>query len=239
MAGYQLVSDARFGFVVVGNCSYYTQHSGSGRGGGYKIITTYYNQTCTWDPFGSLLTIANGAPAAPTPIATNGTQTIYASNAAGAFTGSDSALTNRGFVFTPGSHYTWLTSNAYTVLQQALYSLTVTLKSDGDMPLAVSSVRASALRGGARVTSTTCGGEIPVGSTCDITVAYDPTRFQSPSGLAYDTLDVAVVSDAGQVHDFVQSYTIVLTPANTTDGEGRSEERRVGKECRSRWSPYH
>ena len=23
------------------------------------------------------------------------------------------------------------------------------------------------------------------------------------------------------------------------DGRGRSEERRVGKECRSRWSPYH
>jgi len=22
-------------------------------------------------------------------------------------------------------------------------------------------------------------------------------------------------------------------------GEARSEERRVGKECRSRWSPYH
>src|SRR3712207_7745403 len=22
-------------------------------------------------------------------------------------------------------------------------------------------------------------------------------------------------------------------------GQGRSEERRVGKECRSRWSPYH
>ena len=22
-------------------------------------------------------------------------------------------------------------------------------------------------------------------------------------------------------------------------GEKRSEERRVGKECRSRWSPYH
>ena len=29
--------------------------------------------------------------------------------------------------------------------------------------------------------------------------------------------------------------------AVTIDGEnyGRSEERRVGKECRSRWSPYH
>ncbi len=24
-----------------------------------------------------------------------------------------------------------------------------------------------------------------------------------------------------------------------TDLDGRSEERRVGKECRSRWSPYH
>ena len=28
---------------------------------------------------------------------------------------------------------------------------------------------------------------------------------------------------------------IGLTPAAVT----RSEERRVGKECRSRWSPYH
>ena len=26
---------------------------------------------------------------------------------------------------------------------------------------------------------------------------------------------------------------------NGMDGQGRSEERRVGKECRSRWSPYH
>ena len=26
---------------------------------------------------------------------------------------------------------------------------------------------------------------------------------------------------------------------NLLGGEPRSEERRVGKECRSRWSPYH
>ena len=25
----------------------------------------------------------------------------------------------------------------------------------------------------------------------------------------------------------------------TPESEDRSEERRVGKECRSRWSPYH
>ena len=30
-----------------------------------------------------------------------------------------------------------------------------------------------------------------------------------------------------------------LRPYGAWMGEGRSEERRVGKECRSRWSPYH
>src|SRR5688572_10285343 len=29
------------------------------------------------------------------------------------------------------------------------------------------------------------------------------------------------------------------TPRDATDFTARSEERRVGKECRSRWSPYH
>ena len=29
------------------------------------------------------------------------------------------------------------------------------------------------------------------------------------------------------------------TLVRMTRGNGRSEERRVGKECRSRWSPYH
>ena len=32
------------------------------------------------------------------------------------------------------------------------------------------------------------------------------------------------------------SYTVA---GNTATDPGRSEERRVGKECRSRWSPYH
>ena len=30
-----------------------------------------------------------------------------------------------------------------------------------------------------------------------------------------------------------------LAEMGTTMGVWRSEERRVGKECRSRWSPYH
>ena len=32
---------------------------------------------------------------------------------------------------------------------------------------------------------------------------------------------------------------ILVTIASCVASEWRSEERRVGKECRSRWSPYH
>ena len=31
----------------------------------------------------------------------------------------------------------------------------------------------------------------------------------------------------------------IITGEETADTGIRSEERRVGKECRSRWSPYH
>ena len=32
---------------------------------------------------------------------------------------------------------------------------------------------------------------------------------------------------------------VIMQAANSEAQEPRSEERRVGKECRSRWSPYH
>ena len=35
------------------------------------------------------------------------------------------------------------------------------------------------------------------------------------------------------------SYEYDTTAKATASYLGRSEERRVGKECRSRWSPYH
>ena len=53
--------------------------------------------------------------------------------------------------------------------------------------------------------------QIPVGAACDVTVTYDPTQLRSPTGLAYDTLDISVTSDSGQAYDFVQRYTIVLS----------------------------
>ena len=40
-----------------------------------------------------------------------------------------------------------------------------------------------------------------------------------------------------------EGYRVILINSNPatimTDAVLRSEERRVGKECRSRWSPYH
>src|SRR3712207_9177273 len=40
--------------------------------------------------------------------------------------------------------------------------------------------------------------------------------------------------------EFAKKYNVPIHVRNSgNDSEGRSEERRVGKECRSRWSPYH
>ena len=48
-------------------------------------------------------------------------------------------------------------------------------------------------------------------------------------------IDVKGISDSIIEHEFIRRFTL-------SAGERigcRSEERRVGKECRSRWSPYH
>ena len=40
-------------------------------------------------------------------------------------------------------------------------------------------------------------------------------------------------------HPLIQHKISIIRDKNTTVKDDRSEERRVGKECRSRWSPYH
>ena len=37
----------------------------------------------------------------------------------------------------------------------------------------------------------------------------------------------------------IAAVLITMEPDGTLRPAARSEERRVGKECRSRWSPYH
>ena len=43
---------------------------------------------------------------------------------------------------------------------------------------------------------------------------------------------------AFNVYNFEMAYG-VMEAAEVRKATTRSEERRVGKECRSRWSPYH
>ena len=43
----------------------------------------------------------------------------------------------------------------------------------------------------------------------------------------------------GGVSEGLQSAGLADAPRIRIDIRNRSEERRVGKECRSRWSPYH
>ena len=69
---------------------------------------------------------------------------------------------------------------------------------------------------------------------------YSATLWCQDDASPTPLTDTQLSTWTGQVGD------IVGTTANGTgtDGEqlnveARSEERRVGKECRSRWSPYH
>src|SRR5256885_17003368 len=54
---------------------------------------------------------------------------------------------------------------------------------------------------------------------------------------------VAAVAEAHRLLDLWEELELVLDVVGREHGApaglARSEERRVGKECRSRWSPYH
>ena len=50
---------------------------------------------------------------------------------------------------------------------------------------------------------------------------------------------VELSDDCGRATEDESTYVNGDLATTTTDALQRSEERRVGKECRSRWSPYH
>src|SRR6266404_9668066 len=72
------------------------------------------------------------------------------------------------------------------------------------------------------------------------------SRFQAPPGDPPTTLKIRFVPDRIRPPMLV-SFTTAIAPFTSSrfaqtrpaGNGGRSEERRVGKECRSRWSPYH
>ena len=54
------------------------------------------------------------------------------------------------------------------------------------------------------------------------------------------TLDyVYIVQRLVTILAIVAAFFPAFSPSRITKLIDRSEERRVGKECRSRWSPYH
>ena len=55
-------------------------------------------------------------------------------------------------------------------------------------------------------------------------------------GIGVDLCRIARMKDAITSEYFVKR---IFAPEEIEYASSRSEERRVGKECRSRWSPYH
>jgi len=50
---------------------------------------------------------------------------------------------------------------------------------------------------------------------------------------------IGLVGAAGVAGGWLNGLRLPAVVPGPSDGVIRSEERRVGKECRSRWSPYH
>src|SRR3712207_9070133 len=71
---------------------------------------------------------------------------------------------------------------------------------------------------------------VNVGRTGRVT----PFAYMEPVKVAGSTVQLATLHNASEVQrkGVLIGDTVVIRKA-------RSEERRVGKECRSRWSPYH
>jgi hypothetical protein len=216
VAGYQFNSN-----TVVGNCSYYTVSVGSGRGA--RGTRTYRYNTCSWDLFGNLisLTPVRSSPVAPQPISQTGTEIVYAVNGTSS-TGHDTR--GFGFVSTPSSHYAWQTVNGgYAVIPYAVYKITATLISDGEFPLDFDGATVASSISGyitpspgtATVSASTCASSVPAGSTCSVTVSYNPTTIKCTSdayGYAYTKIDLSLITDAGANTDFTQGFTITGVP---------------------------
>src|SRR5256885_16355174 len=81
------------------------------------------------------------------------------------------------------------------------------------------------------VASTSSGVEL---MNCEIIALGNSTRSASDLVIAHAVMKDAI--DAAAVREALRRAGLSV---ECELAEKRSEERRVGKECRSRWSPYH
>src|SRR3712207_7331038 len=73
--------------------------------------------------------------------------------------------------------------------------------------------------------------------TCALPISARLKRILPGRGASTTREIPTSMTDPHNDSDGVHETTAVLD--NGSFGTRRSEERRVGKECRSRWSPYH
>ena len=72
--------------------------------------------------------------------------------------------------------------------------------------------------------------------------AWEPTKpveFVVPAGTGGGADQMARLIQGIIVKHKLMKESVIVVNKSGGAGAERSEERRVGKECRSRWSPYH
>src|SRR2546422_8910128 len=67
----------------------------------------------------------------------------------------------------------------------------------------------------------------------------DKTFFKVDTGSFTQGVSVLIAAPGDHSNDGTHTITYYSTDKAGNVEVARSEERRVGKECRSRWSPYH
>ena len=69
----------------------------------------------------------------------------------------------------------------------------------------------------------------------------DPTKFikEELVNIAYTRGNLQAAKELVNVEKRETERDLANPESDAQDARVRSEERRVGKECRSRWSPYH
>src|SRR6266478_9634356 len=85
--------------------------------------------------------------------------------------------------------------------------------------------------------------DLPPGDECEFAVkrsVFDDRLLRRASELGADIYEETTVTALTNSHGWkIETARGERFVTRTLVGAVRSEERRVGKECRSRWSPYH
>src|SRR2546430_9870425 len=77
--------------------------------------------------------------------------------------------------------------------------------------------------------------------TCALPISMMSPNFAKSLGVETGDLVQITINDAARdANDQpIRRELVIAAIISPGHAENRSEERRVGKECRSRWSPYH